>query len=381
MIDEFDSNCKSEIEEIDDFEFGYDENVSEKEIERRCKEESEKEYFEDHNCEPIVSNIIIDVKHKNEIYKIWTTKLIKPLLIKFLKERCQDSIIAPELNKIDFTVIYRNTHEIIPIELQKTSLVKSSGGGMNFSHTDFQQSIRKQIDEVIRDYDKCWFFFDSEYLRYLQSGNIGKNASFDLTWLISHIENGKLKVFEIRYDGFVKELTIKDFDFLKLPEDEIILNKNKLKIYRNVLLGYNFTQEEIDNFYREFENRYDKSIATSADFCIDSSNDRCKLLGQIKYSLGKLNGINKCLDMNTINPNDKLSAIYIKIFEFIETHSHGNRGYNIKLVDKFDICKYFPGYMRQEKHWLTYKGNEMDGRTFSNMCRGFYRNAKTMFDF
>ena len=382
MIDEFDSTTKSEHEEIDNWEYGFDDdNLTEKEIYRRCKEQMENEYFKDHNYTPILSNGIIEIKHKNEIYKIWSTKLIKPFLTNFLMEKCPDSLIAPELNKIDFTVIYKNTYEIIPIELQRTTIIKHSNGNIDFAHSDFEKSIRKQIDEVIRDYDKCWFFFDAEYLRYLQSGNIGKNINLDMTWLIEHMKNGKLKTFEIRYNGEVRELTITDFDFLKLSEDEIILNKNKLKIYRNVLLGYNFTQYEIDNFYKEFDNRLDKSISTSADFFIISNNERCKIFGNIKYAIGKLNSINRCLDMNTDNPNDKLYAVHIKIFEFIGNYASGTRGNHAKFIDKFDICKYFPGYLRQEKHWLTYKGNEMDGRTFSNMCRGWYKNAKTMMDF
>ena len=337
-------------------------------------------------------NGIVEAKYKNGIYKTWTVELIRPFVIKYLKELYPISVIVRELNDIDITIVDEKSNDIIPVEIQK-SIIKHENRVKNttFAHAHFEGAIRKQIEDNITNYEKCWFFMDSEYLRYLQSGNIGKTTSINMTWLIKLMNDGSLKVFSIRYDGIVKELIINDLYFLKnishtcqigYDNDERILNRNKLKIYRNVIHGYKFTQEEIDSFYKKFDNRAKDDIKIdSKNFFMKYGDERCKLYGYVFQAVGTLSTINKCLDMNTNNPNDKLFATRLGIFETIGNYSYGSRGYHMKFVDKFDICKYFPGYLRQERHWLTYKGNEMDGRTFSNMCGGMYKNAATLFDY
>ena len=42
--------------------------------------------------------------------------------------------------------------------------------------------------------NKCWFFFDSEYLRYLQNGKLTKTVNLDMNWLIEYMKEEKLKV-------------------------------------------------------------------------------------------------------------------------------------------------------------------------------------------
>lgn len=46
-----------------------------------------------------------------------------------------------------------------------------------------------------------------------------------------------------------------DFNFLKEihTQDEDLLNKNKLKIYKNVLLGYRFAQKDMNEYYDKYE--------------------------------------------------------------------------------------------------------------------------------
>lgn len=329
-------------------------------------------------------NGIVGVRYGNEIYRTWKVEFIRPFIYSFLKERCPSSLLVREVNDIDVTVFNKKSNRIVPVEIQKSILDMTSRKESRFRHTHFENMIRKQIEENIRDYDMCWFFMDSEYLRYLQDGSIGKKTSVNLTWLIKLMREETLKVFSIKYDGFVRELAIKDFDFLEKlhSSDEIILNKNKLKIYQNVLYGHNFTQEEISEFESEFDKRIDRSKEMcSSNFFKISDNERCKLYGFVRQALGNLSGINMCLDMNNDDSSDKRNALNVGIFEIVGNCGNGNYVNHMKFVDKFDICKYFPGYLRQEKHWLTYKGNEMDGRTFSNMCRGFYKNTATIFDY
>jgi len=332
------------------------------------------------------STEIKEIKNKNGIYKTWTVKLIRPLVIKFLKTKYPDSLIPRELNDIDLVILDNKTSDRIPVEIQRTPIGLKN---RSFAHTEFENHIRKGIDQNIITYGKCWFFFDSEYLRYLQSGNVGNRTSINITWLVELMKENKLKVFTIQYDGIVKELTTKDFDFLKdvsqtctigYNNDERIINRNKLDIYRNVTRGYNFTQDEIDKFYYEFDNR-DKEEKEAKRFFIKNGNERCNIYGNIIDSLGSLPTINNCLDMNMDNRTSKYFAIYLGIFEVVGNHLLGRTGNHMKFVDKFDICKYFPGYLRQEKHWLTYKGNEMDGKTFSNICSGMYKKASTIFDY
>jgi len=332
-------------------------------------------------------NEIIDIIINNVTYKIWTVKLIKPFVNKFLKEKYLDSIIVPEINQIDNTLIDNKSDEIIPVEIQRTVLRhKTDYRKSGFTHSTFEDYIRRQINTNIRDYGKCWFFMDSEYLRYLQSDDIkNTTVSIDMSWVVELIQENKLKVFGIRYDGVVKELTIKDFDFLKelYTVDEAIINKNKLKILRNIIKGHKFTQEEIDKFYTKFsDNKLNNDNKKScSSYFINSDDERCKLYGHILYSIGDLNLINDVLDMNVYNIHDKQNLVHIGIFEIVGNYASGQRGNNMRFIDKFDICKYFPGYLRQKKHWLTYKGNEMDGRTVVNMCRGMYKKAKTIFDY
>ena len=334
------------------------------------------------------SSGVVEVKYGDETYNFWTVKLIKPFIIKSLKEKRPFSLTIPELNKIDITIFDNNKNEQIPVEIQRTP---THGKSKRVSHTEFENVIRKQLEDNIETYGICWFFFDAEYLRYLQSGIKG-NSSINLIWLIKLIREEKLKVFVIKYDGVVRELTTKDFDFLKgvsqmcpisYDNDERILNRNKLKIYHNVIKGYNFIQEEVDNFYEEFystlDNKYEKH--KSAGFFVKSNNERCKLYGYILHSIGNLKSINNTLDMNIENMVDKQYITHLGIFEIVGNRVYGGQdGNNMRFVDKFDICKYFPGYLRQEKHWLTYKGNEIVGETFRRMCRGDYVNAPTLFD-
>ena len=332
----------------------------------------------------LYENDIVEIKYGNEIYKTWTVKPIRPLVTKYLKTLYPESLVIRGI--VDVMMFDKKSDEIIPIEIQKTPI--SDG---KFSHHNFEDGIRRQLEGNIINYGKCWLFFDSEYLRFLQSGMIGKSSNINMTWIIDLMREKTLKTFTIRYDGVVKELMIEDFDFIKdisqtcsIKEnsDERILNRNKLNIHRNVLIGYNFTQEEITNFENEFDNHYKEKDeeSHSIKFFIKSNNERCILYGYISYSLGNLNRINKCLDMDSIDRHDRIFATYLGIFEIIENNI-GRRGNRMKFVDKFNICKYFPGYIRQEKHWLTYKGNELDGKTFSNMCRGWYKNSPTLFDY
>ncbi len=330
-------------------------------------------------------NNINEICINNIIYKTWSVELIRPFITNFLKEKYPKSLILSEINKIDILLLDNESNEIIPVEIQKTPIDYRNGSC--FRHAGFEDMIRRQLEDNIENYEKCWFFFDSEYLRFLQSKDVGKNTSINMTWLVKLMKENKLKVFVMRYDGIVTELTTKDFDFLKnisqtciigYENDDRILNRNKLKILKNVLHGYNFTQKEIHKFENDFKNSNEEKRNI---YFIKSGDKRCNLYGYILQTITTLKRVNEILDMNNSDPADRRYATCIGVFEIIGNHASGQRGHHMKFVDKFDICKYFPGYLRREKHWLTYKGNELDGKTVSNMCGGMYRNSSTLFDF
>lgn len=311
---------------------------------------------------------LVSININNEIYKIWSVDYIKPILIDFLKSKFKNCLISQEINDIDFVVIDNDNNDIIPIELQRTIFDNKSKG--TFQNAQFEKSIRIQIDDNIRSSGKCWFFFDAEYLRYFQNGVLSKLISIDMNWFIEYMIKEKLKVFVIRYDEYVKELSIKDFDFLKQihSDDEIFLDKNKLKIYRNVMNGYNFTQSEIDEFYEEYDNLLikDKSGTKSRDLLSKSKNEKSVLYVNILRALSTLPGINELMDLKMIERRRLFEAKTLGLIDLVS--SYRNRSVS-KFVDKFDIAKYFPGYIRNEEAWNVFKHRNLSNVELNCLCR------------
>ena len=296
-------------------------------------------------------NGTVEVTNKSGTYKLWKVEFIRPLITKFLKTIYLYSLIAREINKIDSTVFDNQSKDIIPVEMQKTSL-QIRDDSVTFRHVGFEQSIRTQLEDNIENYGKCWLFMDSEYLRYLQSGDVGKGTSINLTWIPELMKETTLKVFSIKYDGEVKELTTKDFDFLRdlYTDDERVLNRNKLKIFHNVINGYKFTQEEISQFENEFISRCDNTCKTSVDYFRKNSNKRCKLYGNVLNFVNKLSHINNIL---LCRINDNLYTQYGVILGLFHQNDYygGCKNARIQFVDKFNIAQYFPGYLRNKELW------------------------------
>ncbi len=339
------------------------------------------------------SNGIVEVKYGNEIYKTWKVEFIRPFIYRYLKERYPDSLIVREISKIDITVFDNLSNNRIPVEIQKTPLSVTK----TFSHIVFEQSIRTQIEINIKTYSLCWFFFDSEYLRYLQSGNIGKATSINMTWIINLMRENTLRVFTIKYNGDVRELTTKDFDFLKdisqtcsIGEDSVerILIKNKLEIYYNVIKGYNFTQEEITQFENDFDNRNDDKYNDSCEYFTSSNNIRCKLYGNIMLATHSLLNINKHLSC-TIEDKPKRTVYCVILGLFYQNDFYGgNKNARIQFTDKFGIAKYFPGYLRNKEMWdyckskqRSFSINEFNGIITGTFNYEFIKKQSTMEDY
>lgn len=309
----------------------------------------------------------------NETYKCWTVELIRPYVVKFLKEKFPDSLMTFETNRIDIVVFDNRTDDIVPVEIQR--IYASSKYG--FSHAGFEDSIRRQLEDNIENYDVCWFFFDAEYLRFLQTKDIRQHGgiSINMNWLVKYMKEDKAKVFVIRYDGLANELSSKDFDFLKdisqtcilgYENDERILNRNKLKMFRDILRGHNFNQDDI---YRVIE--YAKNNKQNREklemFARRQKDKRIKLYGSVLHATGRLPSINNLLDMNTNNHNQymegKWDASFIGIFDLYgDSHSATAR-----FVDRFNVCKYFPGYLRNKDIWDKLRGINLTSRQLENI--------------
>ncbi len=303
------------------------------------------------------SSGIVEIIINDIVYKTWTVKHIRPLVINFLKEKYSDSLVVREINRIDLILIDNQSEDILPVEIQRTPISSSK----TFSHTLFEGSIRTQLDINVESYGKCWFFFDSEYLRFLQSTDVGKTTSINMTWLVKLMKKEKLKTFVIRHDGEVRELTTKDFDFLKGMSqiciiehdgDERMLDRNKLKIYRNVIRGHNFTQEEITKFESDFDNRNNSEYkVVSRDYYINSNNEKCKLYGKVIKAIGNLLILNNVLSCTSEGKEKRaIFGVVVGLFEMNDFHGNNNNS-RIQFVDKFNIAQYFPGYLRNKEMW------------------------------
>lgn len=71
-------------------------------------------------------------------------------------------------------------------------------------------------------------------------------------------------------------------------------------------------------------------------------------------------------------------AGYLGIFELISCR--GNRSVS-RFVDKFDVCKYFPGYIRNKEIWDKYKNCNISNEHMNVLCNESLKHNKTVFDY
>ncbi len=291
-------------------------------------------------------------------------KIVKPYVKQYLREKFPNSLIIRELNQIDLVDLNEN----LPIEIQSTP---SSNIGIKNSY--FEDLIRRQIEDNIENYERCWFFFDSEYYRYLKD-TIHDKLSMNLDWFAKYVKENKLKVFTVKYDGIINELNYEDIGFIKkvsntckieYNEDSRILNRNKLKIMNNILKGHKFTQEEIDRFIADFDNRENESNNNLCQFLTKEKDKRKQIYGYVLQALGNLESINNILDMKqNYGKGEKRFARNIGIFKI---YGLGN-GSKTEFKDEFNICQYFPGYLRRSEFWSKLK----DGHYTDTLLRELF---------
>jgi len=320
------------------------------------------------------NNGIVKCNINGEEYTFWThADFIKPYIINYLKARFPGKLIVRELNKVDLSIPENN----LPIEVQATPIMKHDNNRYpNYSR--FEQIIEKQIKQNINDCSMCYFFFDSELLKSME--NAGKKISINMDWFRKYMKGEKLKVFTVSYDGKIEDKKYNDFDFLsKISQtckvayetDDMILNRNKMKIYINVVKGYGFKQDEIDKFYdcwkdycksNEVDNTHKNDDFMS--FILKQKDKRTRLYGKILHSINNLLIINDILALKNYNPSAKSYASILGVFD-LEGGSSSNA--ITRFVDRSNVRQYFPGYLRNKEVWDKLKGHSLNPRQFERI--------------
>ena len=337
---------------------------------------------------------IVKIMQNGIEYTVWThANIVRPHVKKFLQERYPGTLIVRELNRIDFAIPEMN----LPVEIQATIVGHGNSKYAGIHYASWENNIRNQIDRNIVPHGICWFFFDSELLTCMKNATRGMDISMD--WFRQYMKEDKLKVFTVSHEGVVEEKMYKDFDFLSKVSrtckiasgtDDMILDKHKMNIFTNVIKGHGFTQDEID----KFEDNYNEYCVTNKIkidckeeendrmkvFLLKQNDERAKLYAYISYAVNNLAGINQFLDRKTQKKNySDNTRLYAKILGIFDTHGYTHKCIT-RFVDRFDICKYFPGYLRNEKVWSKLRGHGLNNRQLENIAKNI-NNGITIDDY
>lgn len=306
-----------------------------------------------------ISNETTTIVLRGDKYTFWNKASIAlPYVYEFLKTCYPDSIILPEFNKIDFVVLQEN----LPVEVQSTIIYGRNDSKIKtLSHSYFEQMIEKQIKQNIERYGKCWFFFDSEYFRYLQSGT-DNSIRTEYKWFIKYILDNLLCVFIVSYDGKIKEIKYEDLQFLVNTEMDADFDKGKIMILSNVLNGHGYTSKEIRVFVNEKRLLQDKS-AFQIWLRKKDQSERKKVLGYVYQSISMLNVIDDFFLRKNTNWNRvRGPASYLGILQF-----ENNKWF---LQDKYDVIQYFPGHNKNKLFWDSIRGKKFSRDELKSLVLG-----------
>jgi hypothetical protein len=324
---------------------------------------------------------IVKVRQNNEEYIVWTrAKVVIPYIRKFLRETFPGKLVVRELNRIDFSV----PEESLPIEVQATLVSHPNTRYAAIHYAQWENNIRNQFEKNIVPYGRCWFFFDQEMLRSMK--NAGRGISVNMDWFRKLMKDGVLKAFTVSYNGIIEEKSYKDFDFLSemsqtctvsAETDDAILNKNKMKIFTNVVKGYGFTQEDIFKIEGEYEKYCDINKIEDVKndrirlFLKRQIDEKSKLYANILEAIGNLPAVNQLLDRNAQKLKKRhmdSTKVNARILGIFDTEGHTQRCIT-RFMDKFDICKHSQGFLRHEKTWTKLKGHKLNNRQFDNIIK------------
>lgn len=259
-------------------------------------------------------------------YTFWNNASVAlPYVYKFLKTRYPDSIILPEFNHTDFVVLQEN----LPVEVQSTIILGHNDSEKKcLAHSYFEQMIEKQIKQNIDRYNKCWFFFDSEYFRYLQS-ETNNSIRTEYKWFVKYVRDNLLYVFIVSHDGIIKDVKYQDLEFLVNAEMDVDFDKSKIMILSKVLTGHRYTSKEIRGFVNEKRLLQDRNAFQTWLRKKDQS-ERKKVLGYIYHYMSEINIIEDFFSRKTSDwKHFQGAASFLGILEF-----ENNKW---KIEDKYNI--------------------------------------------
>lgn len=310
----------------------------------------------------------VDGIAKKGEYTFWyNMSIVNDYIFEYISNKFPNGLIVPEFCLIDYFVLEKD----LPIEIQSTLLKPT----ITPAHANFEKTIRPQLEQNINNYGKCWFFFDSEYLRYLQN-DIEKNISVNYDWFYKLMKDEKLKVFTVSYDGKIEERNTKEFEFIrkfsstcKLEEnnDERILQRNKSKIMYNILKGMDIKSEDIIRLRNKLlqikkEKNLKGTFYQFSSYIEDfSEKSICNIYRMIG---GELDIVNRALDCkiedNDINRHERMTIWYFDVLSLTEQIGGGQQKTIRRFIDKNNICQYLPGYIRNKDKWDYLKKSKMN---------------------
>ncbi len=305
----------------------------------------------------IAGNGILTQIYKGEKFTFWyDANVVRPHILDFLIKEYPGTIIIPEFNYTDIVV----TDENIPVEIQSTVISHPGKGGQGLMHSEFENKIVKQLVQNIGRYSRCIFFFDSEYLRYLQT-LATKNTRVNLDWFYNYVKEGKLTVFAVKYDGTIIPTTLKDFEFiLKIStlREQSVLDKNKFKIMSRVLRWKGFSTKEVNDLYNKFK----LSVKVNSDdknfrkwLCRKGCTEREFELMYAYNSVQHLDQIDSMLSCD-ITDEDNMRTISrdaqkLGLIDSRDTGKTVSAGYMRIFTDYSNIAELFPGYVNNKELW------------------------------
>lgn len=309
-------------------------------------------------------------------YIFWRyASIIDDHIFQYLSNKFPKGLIVPEFNLVDWIVIDEN----LPIEIQSTIVDKNG----HISHSQFEEHIRKQLEQNIKIFGRCWFFFDAEYLRYLQN-DAGGCISINFDWFYKLMKENKLEVFTVTYDGKIEKKNRYDFEFIKklsmtcelgMTEDSKKLEQNLLKIATNVFNYYEITTDEMRKLRIKF---YERNSHLSRyhfrDWLRrDDSSIREKKISDIYKALFCLNMINTGFDCKVTNDKNVRNTTVRFSHLGLTERIYGRNQNIIKIfTDYSNISQFFPGYIRNKEKWDYLKESKMqlDSRRFNAIVTG-----------
>lgn len=305
--------------------------------------------------------------------RCWTVEEIRPYIIRYLKKKFPNSIIMREFDRVDIMVLGEN----IPVEIQRSYYNK---GKIRLSQ--FEDVTRRQIEQDIEIFGRCWFFLDENLIDYIRQ-NTNKHISISMDWLYRFFKSGKLCVFAISIGNDPRELDDKDFEFINRlsitcnrhrDDDKRVMERNKSIIAFYILKGKGFDTDFINAAYDLYEKNKGKYDSFLRWLRREGSSNKEKEFSDIIRGLGELNYINNVLNCTQGEDSDHKVLLDLGIIERIGGSHGGDKKVRIRFIDVYNIAQYFPGYIRNKELWKYLRDHPIDNRAFYAIITGQYPN-------